>query len=199
MKKMFLTGAIVLIGLASYGQSNVDELRDLVDARASSLDNAMEDEGYRFIKSNKAGNTIHQYWWSRRRDKCVMVRVSDGRVKSIYKSNSSNCDDDGSSSSYNNNRDRDRYRDRDRDRRDFYHSYDNDRSHDNYQTYVNGSATSMYRKLQDDNFKEIKLFQKDGYTYKLWYNYRSKECLKTVSYDYKLEKILFSHHCDENL
>ncbi|MCF1422012.1 MULTISPECIES: hypothetical protein [Mangrovimonas] len=187
MKKTSLLILFFFTVFISFSQETAYDLKDLVDMRASSLDNEMGNRGYDWIKTEKSGYNSYQNWWNNRKNKCVTVRVSDGKVKSIVNVPDLDCNKSRGNQNHSNNRG------------EFHHSNDNERNHDNYQTYVNGPATSVYRKLQDDNFKEVKVFQKDGYTYKLWYKYRTKECLKTVSYDYKLTKILFSHHCDENL
>ncbi|NIK93258.1 hypothetical protein GZ212_13935 [Mangrovimonas sp. CR14] len=184
MKKSSLLVLLFFTISASFAQETASDLKDLVDMRASYLDNELENRGYHLINTEKSGYNSYQNWWNSRKNKCVSVRVSDGRVKSIVNTLPADCNKSGNES----NR-----------RGEFHHSSENEKHHDNYQTYVNGPATSIYRKLQDDNFREVKNFQQDGYTYKLWYHSRTKECLKTVSYDYKLSKILFSHHCDENL
>ena len=83
---------------AIQGQSHAREFDYLVDGRASSIDNELRDMGYRLIKTDKTGSDAYQYWWNEAMNKCVTIRVNDGRVRSVVNTPDADCNRSGSNS-----------------------------------------------------------------------------------------------------
>lgn len=84
MKKSKLVLMLVLSALFLInGFAQAGNLRDLVNARASSGESDLEKRGYVLTHTSKEGNSIYGYWWSPSAKKCVTVRTSEGRYASI--------------------------------------------------------------------------------------------------------------------
>ncbi|WP_128891554.1 hypothetical protein [Erythrobacter sp. HKB08] len=71
---------------------NAGSLTDLVGARASSGESALEARGYTYITGNLGDyNTRHSYWWNREHKNCVHVETYDGRYTAITDAKNSDC------------------------------------------------------------------------------------------------------------
>lgn len=66
---------------------NVRGMQDLIGARGSSLDGALERRGYKFAKKEGAASM----YWNASRSSCISALVSNGRVDSIQRASASNC------------------------------------------------------------------------------------------------------------
>lgn len=257
---------LLCIGFTSLqAQDTPRDLSSLVDMRASSLDYQMNEKGYTHIKTDKSTAGSYGYWWSNSKKKCVVTRVSDGRVKSVVSSLPADCgksassggrsynyNDYGYNSNYRNDDEKQSYRrgyhdgkrnlrrnenysseiqinaynkgynDGKADKRmDSYyaggyenvyhndnHNYHNYNNH-HYSSNQNNSskwynfsslkgmkAKAAYANLEQHGFANTKTFQEDGVTYKLWWDSKREQCIKTYSKDYYLARIENSHNCE---
>ncbi len=93
MKSQFLKLWALLITIMISGMVCAQEriYHDLDDMRANNLDNAMESKGYVHIKTEDAGDHVYGYWWNYRTKSCACTHVTDGRVKSVVKTSSLDC------------------------------------------------------------------------------------------------------------
>ncbi len=66
-------------------------LQDLVGARGSSGEQALQDRGYRFVKGEKSGSDSYTNWRNTRTGQCVIVRTANGRYQSIVKAPDFDC------------------------------------------------------------------------------------------------------------
>lgn len=66
---------------------NVQGMEDLIGARGSSLDGALERRGYKFAKNEGAASM----YWNPSRSSCISALVNNGRVDSIQRASASNC------------------------------------------------------------------------------------------------------------
>ena len=67
------------------------DVRDLVDARASSGERALEDRGYVHIKRERGGDRSYSYWWKASDRECVVVQTADGRYRSLASAHAIDC------------------------------------------------------------------------------------------------------------
>lgn len=88
---MFFVSLLISSSTCLFAQSHAAEFNYLVDGRANAIDNAMDDMGYRLIKTDKSGSDIYQYWWNGAQNKCVTIHVSEGRVRSVVNAPEGDC------------------------------------------------------------------------------------------------------------
>jgi len=72
----------------SFAQNN---LQDLVGDKATYLEQSMRDNGYKFISTSKGGDSSYQNYYNSGRNKCVTVKINDGRIESIVNSSLEDC------------------------------------------------------------------------------------------------------------
>lgn len=91
--------ACVLLAAPVYlsAQEQVSKLEDLIGVRGSSGENEMESRGYEYVGGEKSADSSYTYWREPKTDKCVAVRVSDGRYQSIVYAPAADCDRVGES------------------------------------------------------------------------------------------------------
>ncbi len=181
MKKiLFLLSCLVMfLSQDTQSQEKAYDLDDLIGVRASSSENAIEDRGYDLIKVDKSSDQIYQYWWNDRKNRCAIVRISDGKVRSAVRAPDSDCEKGRYSNS--NNRDRNRRGDRD---------------YVEYKDLEGEMATRAYDRLERRGFREGKNHSNDGKTYRVWYNNRTDQCIKTLSVNKRIKEIMESNRCD---
>ncbi len=78
--------AMTLVTSAAIAQTN-----DLIGARASSGEMALEDRGYTMISGHQDGGSVITYWWNNRSDQCIAVRTRAGIYDSIYSTGQRDC------------------------------------------------------------------------------------------------------------
>lgn len=188
IKRFFLSLLLMIfIGMTGFAQN----LQDLVGDKATYIDDSLRDRGYTFIKTNKSGDSSYQNWYNRNQNKCVTVKIYNGRVESIVKSPLEDCGKGryGNNNSYNN---------------DYDNNYNNNRYNNNNKSYnrdfkygylTGQRALYAYDELRKNGFNEQKTHQQGGNTYKVWYNNNTDQCLKTTSRDEKISSIVVSTHC----
>lgn len=72
------------------------QLTDLVGAKGSSGESALEDRGFTYITGHKGGyDSSHTYWWNASDKNCIHVETYDGRYSSIEDSPKSDCNQKG--------------------------------------------------------------------------------------------------------
>lgn len=117
----------------SFAQNN---LQDLVGDKATYLEQSMRDNGYKFISTSKGGDSSYQNYYNSGRNKCVTVKINNGRIESIANSSLEDCgkgrySNNNFNNNYNNNR------------------YDNNRYDDDY----NNNRSDMVVVFKDANFR----------------------------------------------
>ena len=204
--KNYLPLLILLFAVSfSYGQSRDNNLQDLIGVKGSGAENALIDRGYKHIKTQKSDYDIYANWWNSRHNKCVTVRVNNGRVKSIINSPSIDCNKNSNGSSTHSYNKYNQYNE------DYSHNrYNNDNFNNNYHTRdsreYNGhaevhdlmkiSAPLAYDKLKNRGFHLVKTTSGDSKTYKVWYNHETNQCIKTISINKHIHDVLKSTHCN---
>lgn len=85
---LLVTGAAAtgLVAVAAKAQT-----ADLVGARASSGEMALEERGYTAITGHSDGSGVTTYWWNSRSDECVAVQTYNGVYRSIYQTSHRDC------------------------------------------------------------------------------------------------------------
>lgn len=188
MKKLFLLLLPCVLILSSahlFSQETAYDLRDLVGARGSSSESAIKDRGYKLIKVDKSSAGIYQYWWNDRKDQCAIVRIADGRVQSAVRAPEPDCGKGkySNNSSYrNNNGNRGGNR--------------GNRNYANYKDLEGEMATRAYDLLERRGFREGRSHSNDGKTYRVWYNERTDQCIKTLSVNKRIKEVIRSTRCD---
>jgi hypothetical protein len=66
-------------------------LGDLVGARGSSGETALQARGYAFVRGEKGDDRSYTFWWNARARQCVTVATMDGRYASITSSPAPDC------------------------------------------------------------------------------------------------------------
>lgn len=66
-------------------------LQDLVGARGSSGEQALQERGYVFVKGEKSGNDSYTYYRQERSGQCIVVRTAEGRYQSLAKAMDLSC------------------------------------------------------------------------------------------------------------
>jgi len=209
LSKIMCLAMITIFGLGTANAqfSTPRELRSIIDARATALDNAMKFNGYTHVNTSKSGSNSYSNWWNNRSKKCVTARVNDGKVASVVTVPNMDCNrdsrglvahenhryDTNSNRNYNNNRNN-RWR------------HDNDSHHDRNYRYdddevrisdlVGRGADWSYQELRHRGFDEVKKHQDGGKTYRIFYNYRTNQCIKTLSENKRISSIQNSTHCN---
>lgn len=67
------------------------DLGDLVGARASSAEYQMQERGYFHVNGAKSDQSVWNYWWNPSAERCVSVRVAQGRVSTIHDAGPGDC------------------------------------------------------------------------------------------------------------
>ncbi|THD67892.1 hypothetical protein E7Z59_09590 [Robertkochia marina] len=86
------------------GQDHAGEFEYLIDSHPGTIDNAMKDSGYRFVRTDREhGNSI-QYWWNADENQCVSIEVDNSRVIAVLNVSEGECyQTDDTSDSYQSN------------------------------------------------------------------------------------------------
>ena len=194
--KIYLPLLLIMMSVSlSFGQSEVPKLQYLVGEKASYIDNDLEKRGYKHIKTEKSGNSAYGYWWNSPQNRCISVRVSDGRVKHILNTPRYDCNkphnNSNNHSTYDDSYTHEKY--------DRYHEIQHERNYSNH-VYVNDlvgkGALDAYNTLETRGFRDVKHFSSNGKTYRVWSNHRTNQCVKTLSQNKKITEVMRSTHCN---
>ena len=83
--------AAFLLAQGAYAQDPAPGLQDLVGARGSSGEQALQERGYKFIKGEKSGSDSYTNWRNARTGQCVIVRTAEGRYQSLVSAPAFDC------------------------------------------------------------------------------------------------------------
>ena len=83
--------AALILAPATYAQDPAPGLQDLVGARGSSGEQALQERGYKFIKGEKSGSDSYTNWRNTRTGQCVIVRTANGRYQSLVSAPAFDC------------------------------------------------------------------------------------------------------------
>ena len=64
-------------------QAVTPDVQDLVGARGSSGENALQARGFDWVKTEKSGGSSYTYWKHNQSGQCISVRTEDGRYASL--------------------------------------------------------------------------------------------------------------------
>ena len=90
----YSTGALaaaLIFTQAVLAQDPVSGLQDLVGARGSSGEQALQERGYTYVKGEKSGAGSYTYWRQARTGQCIVVRTAEGRYQSLVKALNTSC------------------------------------------------------------------------------------------------------------
>ena len=85
------------LGVAVFAAGNVSAqepvpgLQDLVGARGSSGEQALQDRGYTWVRTSKSANDSYTYWRDNENGRCIVVRTTDDRYASIVFASAFDC------------------------------------------------------------------------------------------------------------
>jgi hypothetical protein len=83
--------AVLLLAQAAHAQDPASGLQDLVGAKGSSGEQALQQRGYTFVKGEKSGSDSYTYWRQRQSGQCISVRTAEGRYQSLVTTPSFDC------------------------------------------------------------------------------------------------------------
>lgn len=157
---------------SSGGYFNLSALDGMRENDASTR---MQREGYRVTStSRKSNGEIDMFWYHASDRRCVKMVVKNNYVRSIANTSTSYCN-----SNYNNNKSS---------------GYSSSKTS---MSYLNGmAALQAYDQLKDRGYRESKSHQDGGKTYRVWYNSRTGECIKTLSQNRRITEVIPSERCD---
>jgi hypothetical protein len=75
--------ALLIAAPTAHAQDPAPGLQDLVGARGSSGEQALQQRGYTFIKGEKSGSDSYTYYRQERSGQCIIVRTAEGRYQSL--------------------------------------------------------------------------------------------------------------------
>ena len=81
----------LILAPAAYAQDPAPGLQDLVGARGSSGEGALQERGYTYVKGEKSGAGSYTYWRQARTGQCIVVRTAEGRFQSLATALSVSC------------------------------------------------------------------------------------------------------------
>jgi hypothetical protein len=97
-RNSFITiAALIAIALPAQAQTP-GNLSDLIDIRASSGEQELQNRGYFHRNTIKVNESAIAYWWSPQEQRCIAVTTTDGRYESIINQPEALCDDDQTAS-----------------------------------------------------------------------------------------------------
>mgnify|MGYP007116548029 CR=1 FL=1 len=82
--------AMIIAPTLATGRS-ADSLRDLVGARGSSGESALESRGWVLTDGHQGSSSAYTYWWNASRKDCVMVTTRNGEYASISDATPGDC------------------------------------------------------------------------------------------------------------
>lgn len=170
------TALFVLFTCFIYSGTAQNSVKDLVGARASSVENEMERKQYVFIKSNKSTDGIDEFWWKSSKNKCVLVRIVNGKVAAVTNTVTADCHKSGSHSSnshYNKN-------------------YTGDPKLGDLKGWKSAKA---YNEIRNRGYYHVKDYRNNGKLVKVWYNSRYKKCKKTAEKNGYIDLVENSKQC----
>ena len=76
---------------SSAARDSAPGLQDLVGARGSSGEQALQERGYKFVKGEKSGGASYTNWRNSHTGQCIIVRTVNGRYESLVKAPDADC------------------------------------------------------------------------------------------------------------
>ena len=86
-----MLAAALLLTQTALAQDPAPGLQDLVGARGSSGEQALQERGYKFIKGEKSGSDSYTNWRNARTGQCIIVRTANGRYQSLVSAPAFDC------------------------------------------------------------------------------------------------------------
>ncbi|MBL7473953.1 hypothetical protein [Robertkochia sediminum] len=149
-------------------------MRGLTEVKASSR---LQDEGYRVVSTDgKGAGRIDMYWYNAKTRRCLKMEVDNDYVRNVNYTTTAMC------TNADNRPDE---------------LYGKGSKNDTSMDYLKGwPATKAYDRLEDRGYTQKKGHRDDGKTWRVWYNSRTGECIKTLSQNSKISKVIPSSRCN---
>jgi hypothetical protein len=142
--------------------------------KAAYLDNELGMEGYKFVKTSKSGDSSYQNWYNSSKNKCITVRVADGKVQSIVDS-PNDCNE--TNNNYNNSN----------------NNFNNNNNYRDLQDLVGARGSDSEYQLGQRGYTLSKTDKSSGYdVYQNWYNSSLRKCVTVRISDGKVQSIVDS-------
>ncbi|WP_224491250.1 hypothetical protein [Robertkochia flava] len=152
---------------------NMTSMRGMNEVHVSSR---LQREGYRVVSTDgKGAGRVDMYWYNSRTRQCLRMEVDDDVVRDVRYTSTSYCTNAG-------NRPEE--------------SYSKGSGRTSLDFLQGWGAIKAYDRLADEGFRETKNHKDGGKTYRVWYNSRTGECVKTLSQKEKITEIILSNRCD---
>ncbi len=97
-----LLSILTLLTTQVNAQNPAPSLQDLVGARGRSGEMELQRRGYQFIRTDKSTGDAYSYWREESTGKCIVVRTSDGRYRSLVYTPEVDCQNPSSTNPSNN-------------------------------------------------------------------------------------------------
>ncbi|HOW76363.1 MAG TPA: hypothetical protein P5102_06430 [Candidatus Competibacteraceae bacterium] len=86
-----ILAALLVLTPAAYAQDPAPDLQDLVGAKGSSGEQALQKRGFKFVKGEKSGSDSYTNWRNARTGQCIIVHTAEGRYQSLVKAPDPDC------------------------------------------------------------------------------------------------------------
>lgn len=83
--------AALIFTQSALAQEAAPDLQDLVGARGSGGEQALQERGYTYVKGEKSGGASYTYWRNAQTGQCIVVRTANGRYESLAKALDMSC------------------------------------------------------------------------------------------------------------
>lgn len=182
LKKLMILLICFVITNQMFSQN---DLKDLVDEKATYTESELINRGYNFVQSEISGERIYSYWWSSKRGKCVIISTQDGRTASVAEALATSCYQE----------ERNNYNESEANRNSNHNGGNNDyEKHAIYNDLVGWNATSAHDELKARGFREVTRYQKDR-LWIVWEHRKTGKCIKTGEEKSDIKEIKDSDKC----
>ena len=156
---------VLIFTVPAAAQDTPRDVRDLVGARASSGESALENRGYKFIKTTEGEDRKWSNWWKASTKTCLTVATVNGRYDTIVSGPAADCQDQAGSGAASG-------------------------GSDDFEDLVGARAAGGEAELKKRGYKFIKTVKQDGRAYSNWWKASSKTCLTVATVEGRYDSIV---------
>ncbi|MBX7053619.1 MAG: hypothetical protein K1X36_01600 [Pyrinomonadaceae bacterium] len=166
---------ISIWSIAGFAQETPSELRDLIGARGSSGETALQKRGYKFVKTTEGSDRKWSNWWKSSSKTCITVATVDGRYDSIVSSSPLDCNQNANGGGS--------------------ESTGSDPSSD-YSDLIGAKGSSGEAELERRGYKFIKTTEGGDRKWSNWWKASPKTCLTVATVNGRFDSIVAGSELD---
>lgn len=151
------------------GSNQSFKMYDLQGMKADTAYESLKQNGFGEVKEVKGDGVTYKLWWNSNKKECIKTTSKNYYIFKVETAN--NCTNSGSGNS------------------------SNDKKGFNMYDLQGMKAVTAYESLKQNGYGEVKENKGDDVTFKLWWNSRREDCIKTTSKNYYILKVEKSNNC----